>query len=183
MPSETWQGAESSRSAIKRRQQRRQRRRRAMNLPSRPQLLSDAAEPPEKVCKLPAGVARTPGHLGGGQASAWGARSLPGAGTCCCHLSRRAARRRWWARAPGEGTSRLEGTWLSLPARKARECRGSARLHSSSLLLPPSGSRWHHYLFAATPNDSSRFCRGGAVAVPRTRRWSLPLRQILHGIG
>lgn len=78
MPPETWQGAEPSRSAVKRRQWRRQRRRRARNLPPRPQLPGDAAEPPEKVCKLPAGAARTPGHLGGGLAGARGARSLPG---------------------------------------------------------------------------------------------------------
>lgn len=70
MPPETWQGAESSRSAVKR-----QRRRRARNLPPRPQLPSVAAESPEKVCKLPAGAARTPGHLGGGWARAQGARS------------------------------------------------------------------------------------------------------------
>lgn len=38
----------------------------------RPQLPSDAEEPPKKVCKLPAGAARTPGHLGGGRASALG---------------------------------------------------------------------------------------------------------------
>lgn len=67
---------------------------------------------------------------------------------------------------------------LSLRARRAGEWRGSSRLHSSSHLLPPSGSRWHHYLFsAAAPNDSSRFCRGGAVAVPRIRRRRSPLLQ------
>lgn len=76
MPPETWQGAEPSRSAVKRRQRRWQRRRRARNLPPCPQLPGDAAEPPEKVCKLPAGAARTPGHLGGGRAGARGARSL-----------------------------------------------------------------------------------------------------------
>lgn len=79
MPPETWQGAEPSRSAVKRRQRWRQRRRRARNRPPRPQLPGDAAEPPEKVCKLPAGAARTPGHLGGGWTGARGARSLPGA--------------------------------------------------------------------------------------------------------
>ena len=47
--------------------------------PPRPQLPGDAAEPPEKVCKLPAGAARTPGHLGDGRAGARGASSLPGA--------------------------------------------------------------------------------------------------------
>ncbi|CAD7694242.1 unnamed protein product [Nyctereutes procyonoides] len=64
---------------------------------------------------------------------------------CCCHLSRRAARRSWWARAPGEGTWPSRGTWLSLQAQKARERRGSVRSHSCSRLLPPAGSRWHHY--------------------------------------
>ncbi|XP_077712061.1 uncharacterized protein LOC144288437 [Canis aureus] len=58
---ETWPGADPSRGAAKRRQRRRQRRRRARNLPPRPQLPGVAAEPPEKVCKLPAGAARTPG--------------------------------------------------------------------------------------------------------------------------
>lgn len=177
MPPETWQGAEPSRSAVERRQRRWQRRRRARNLPPRPQLPGDAAEPPEKVCKLPAGAARTPGHLGGGRAR--GALAPSRCRACCCHLSRRAARRSWWARAPGVGTWPLKGTWLSPQARKAREWRGSVRFHSCSRLLPPSGSRWHHYLFpAAAPNDSSGFCRGSAVAVPRTRRRSLPLLQI-----
>ncbi|XP_058390485.1 uncharacterized protein LOC131399887 [Diceros bicornis minor] len=107
-----------------------------------------------------------------GRASGRAGGSLPaGCRACCCHLSRRAARRSWWARAPGKGTSPLNGTWLSLQARKARKWRGSTRVHSSSRLLPPSGSRWHHYLFpAAASNDSSRFCRGGAVAVSRSRR-------------
>ena len=41
--------------------------------PPRPQLPGDAAEPPEKVCKLPAGAARTSGHLGGGRAGGLGA--------------------------------------------------------------------------------------------------------------
>ncbi|KAM7245284.1 hypothetical protein CapIbe_003810 [Capra ibex] len=129
--------------------------------PPRPQLPCDAAEPPEKVCKLPAGAARTPGHLGGGRAGALGASSLPGpkpaAATFC-----RAAHRRWWARAPGpEGASPSEGTCLSLQAWKARQWRGSPRLHSCSRLLPLSCSRWHRYLFpAAAPNDSSRLRRG-----------------------
>lgn len=45
----------------------------------RPQLPGDAAEPLEKVCKLPAGAARTPGHLAGGQAGVRGLGWLPGA--------------------------------------------------------------------------------------------------------
>nr|CAI9699214.1 unnamed protein product [Rangifer tarandus platyrhynchus] len=86
--------------------------------PPRPQLPGDAAEPPEKVCKLPAGEARTPGHLGGERAGALGASSFPGP-------------------KPAAATS----------------CR-AAHL---SRLLPPSGFRWHHYLFpTAAPNDSSR---------------------------
>ena len=129
--------------------------------PPRPQLPGDAAEPPEKVCKLPAGAARTPGHLGGGRAGGLGASSLPGpkpaAATSC-----RAAHRRWWACAPGnEWASLSGGTCLSLQAWKARQWRGSSCLHSCSHLLPLSGSRWHHYLFpAAAPNDSSRLRRG-----------------------
>lgn len=129
--------------------------------PPRPQLPGDAAESPEKVCKLPAGAARTPGHLGGGPAGALGASFLPGpkpaAATSC-----RAAHRRWWARAPGnEGASLSGGTCLSLQAWNARQWRGSPCLHSYSHLLPLSGSHWHHYLFpAAAPNDSSRLRRG-----------------------
>lgn len=161
LPPETWQGAEPSRSAVKRRQRRQQRRRRDRNLPPASPTSLWCGGTPEKVCKLPAGAARTPGHLGGGRAGALGASSLPGpkpaAATFC-----RAAHRRWWARAPGpEGASPSEGTCLSLQAWKARQWRGSPRLHSCSRLLPLSGSRWHRYLFpAAAPNDSSRLRRG-----------------------
>lgn len=173
MPPETWQGAEPSRSAVKRWQRRRQRRRRARNLPPRPQLPGDAAEPPGESLQTSSGCGEDAGSPSG-----WArGRSPPlGCRARCCHLSRRAARRSWWAPAPGEGTAPLEGTWLSLRARKAREWRGSARLHFSGHLLPPPGARWHRYLSpAAAPNDSSRFLRGGAVAVPRTRRRNLPL--------
>lgn len=132
MPPETWQGAEASRSAVKRWQRRRQRRRRARNLSPRPQLPGDAAEPPEKVCKLPAGASRTPGHLwAGGRA---GGSLPPGCRACCCHLSRTAAGRSWWAQAPGQGTSPLEGTGF-------RSRRG--RLESGEALLaftPPATS-------------------------------------------
>lgn len=105
--------------------------------PPRPQLPCDAAEPPEKVCKLPAGAARTPGHLGGGRAGALGASSLlgpkPAAATFC-----RAAHRRWWARAPGnEGAITLGG---HLPFTAGVEGSTVARLSSSSLLQPPLAS-------------------------------------------
>lgn len=166
MPPETWQGAEPSRSAVKRWQRRRQRRRRARNLPPRPQPPGDAAEPPEKVCKLPAGAARTPGHLAGGQAGGGGSRPR-GCRACCCRLSRRAAPAAG-ARARG-GRVALGGRSALAPGAAARERRGSLR----RLLRPPPASlalsraRWHHHLFpAAAPNDSCRCRRGGAVAVP-----------------
>ncbi|CAK7307175.1 hypothetical protein VULLAG_LOCUS13090 [Vulpes lagopus] len=101
---------------------------------------------------------------------------------CCCHLSRRAARRGWWARAPGEGTRPSRGTWPSLRARKARERRGSVRSPSCSRLPPAAGSRWHHYPPSPPPplppNDSSRLGRGSAAAVPGTRGGALLRRQI-----
>lgn len=121
MPPETWQGAEPSRSAVKRWQRRRQRRRRARNLPPRPQPPSDAVEPSEKVCKLPAGAARTPGHLTGGQAGARGlapswvpSLPLPPLLQGCLQpvgtrpwRGRRSRRGTWLLEAPGAEVSRV----------------------------------------------------------------------------
>lgn len=122
MPPETWQGAEPSRSAVKRWQRRRQRRRRARNLPPRPQPPSDAVEPSEKVCKLPAGAARTPGHLAGGQAGARGSFP-PGCRACATSPAGLPA---------AGGHTALEGTSLS-----GAEVWRVARLCLRSL-LPPS---------------------------------------------
>lgn len=158
MPPETWQGAEPSRSAVKRWQRRRQRRRRARNLPPRPQPPSDAVEPSEKVCKLPAGAARTPGHLAGGQAGARGSFP-PGCRACATSPAGLPAA---GGHTALEGTSLSEGTWLLLRGRKSGEWPGSACVPSCH---PQFHARWHHYLFpAAAPSDSCRVCRGaGAV--------------------
>lgn len=107
MPPETWQGAEPCRSVVKwqRRRQRQQRRRPARSLAPRSLLCSDAAEPPEKVCKLPAGAARTPGHLGGGRASVPEARFLPVPSRLLPPLPQGCPLQLVGARAPWEGRS------------------------------------------------------------------------------
>lgn len=135
MPPETWQGAEPSRSAVKRRQRRWQRRRRARNLPPRPQLPRDAAEPPEKVCKLPAGAARTPGHLGAG-GRARGARSLPVPSLPLPPLPQRCPPQLVGARARG-GDVALEGHLAFAPGAESSRV---ARLCSLSLLQPSPAS-------------------------------------------
>lgn len=177
MPPETWQGAEPSRSAVKRWQRWRQRRRRARNLPPRPQPPGDAAEPPEKVCKLPAGAARTPGHLAGGQAGARGLTPSRVLGLLLPPLPQ-GCPRSWWAR-PGRG--RCSWRALGFCSRRGRLKSGEALLAftpPAASCLPPSRARWHHYLFsAAAPNDS---CCFAAAA-----RWQFlaaePLRLILQG--
>lgn len=169
MPPETWQGAEPSRSAVKRWHRRWQRRRRARNLPPRPQLPGDAAEPPKKVCKLPAGAARTRGHLAGGQEGVRGCSLPPGCRVCCCHLSRRAARRSWWARAPGEGTSPLEA--LGFRSRHGRLESGEAllafTLPAASCLRP---------VLAGIITSSPPLPQVTAPASAAAARWQFPGR-------
>lgn len=138
MPPETWQGAEPSRSAVKRRQRRWQRRRRARNLPPRPQLPGDAAEPPEKVCKLPAGAARTPGHLGGGRAVERRARSVPVPSLLLPPLPPGCPPLLVGARARG-GDVALEGHLALAPGAEGSRV---ARLCSLSLLQSSPASVW-----------------------------------------
>lgn len=98
-------------------------------LSPRPQLPGDAAEPPEKVCKLPAGASRTPGHLwAGARARARGALAPSGAPSLLLPPLPHAARRSRWARAPGQGPPPSERTGF----RSGR----AARLRSRPRLQP-----------------------------------------------
>lgn len=93
-------------------------------LSPRPQLPGDAAEPPEKVCKLPAGASRTPGHL-------WaGAGSLRGAEPAAAASPARRPPQPVGASARA-GAATLGAHWLSLRA------SGEAPLAST----PPASSR------------------------------------------
>lgn len=179
MPPETWQGAELSRSAVKRRQRRRrQRRRRAGTLPPPPQLPSDAAKPPGESLQTssgrsedagcPSGVGRVGRHWGGGRSLSAGAE--PAAATFPAALLPHPRG------APGRGRR----PWRALGLRTRSGMEGSVRVVGN--LPPPSLWGLHPLpITAARTNDSSRLCRGGAVAAPRTRRRRLRLLQILFG--
>lgn len=174
MPPETWQGAEPSRSAVKRWQRWRQRRRRARNLPPRPQPPGDAAEPPEKVCKLPAGAARTPGHLAGGQA---GARGLTPSRVLSLLLPPlpQGCPRSWWARAPG-GDDALGGHLAFAPGAEGSRV---ARLCLRSLLQPPPASL--RPVLAGIITSSPPLPQMTAAALPR-RRGGSSWRRNLYGL-
>lgn len=130
MPPEPWQGAEPSRSAVKRWRRRRRRRRRARNLPPRPQPPGDAVEPSEKVCKLPAGAARTPGHLAGGLADARGLFP-PGSRACATSPARQGC--------PQPGGTR---PWRGRRCRRALgSCSGSLESGQAPLAFPPATLR------------------------------------------
>lgn len=175
MPPETWPGADPSRGAAKRRQRRRQRRQRARNLPPRPQLPGVAAEPPEKVCKLPAGAARTPGSPRGRAGGSLPPGAEPAAATSPAGLPAAAGGR---AR-PGRGRGPRGA--LGCRCRRRKLESGAARC----ALTPAAVSCLRPVLAGiitppphpppVPPNDSSRFCRGSAAAVPGTPRRSLPL--------
>ena len=148
--------------------------------PPRPQLPGDAAEPPEKVCKLPAGAARTPGHLGGERASALGASSLPGPSLLLPLL----------AGLPTAGDGRVrQGVRGHRPRRALGfHCRRGS-LHSGEALLvfTPAAASCLRPVFAGIITSSPPLPQMTApaldeAAVLGTRRRSLPLHQILQGI-
>lgn len=100
-------------------------------LSPRPQLPGDAAEPPEKVCKLPAGASRTPGHLwAGARARTRGALAPSGAPSLLLPPPARRPPQPVGASARA-GAATLGAHWLSLRA------SGEAPLAST----PPASSR------------------------------------------
>lgn len=134
MPPETWQGAEASRSAVKRWQRRRQRRRRARNLSPRvPNFPVMRRNPRRKFAnfqrarrgrRVTCGRARAHARAGG-----W---LPPGRRACCCRLSRTHGRPPQPVGASARaGAATLAAHWLSLRA------SGEAPLAST----PPASSR------------------------------------------
>lgn len=159
MPPETWQGAEASRSAVKRWQRRRQRRRRARNLSPRvPNFPVMRRNPRRKFANFQRARRGRRVTCGRARAHARAGRWLPpGRRACCCRLSRTPPAAAGGRERPGRGRHPR-----SALAFAPGERRGSARVHASSQLPPASAARWHRYLVpAAAPSDSSRSCRGG----------------------